>query len=89
MAESELDRWYFRGRWYSTTVASWVSGRDGLGLELDDVAPAPGRGPVLEAFRDDTTGDLTFTAYVADPLPFELVEQFIAEARHELARSSD
>ena len=46
------------------------------------------RGLVLEAFRDDTTGDLTFSAYATHPLPIELVEQFIAEARHQLALSS-
>jgi hypothetical protein len=60
-----------------------------MGLELDDVAPAPGRGTVLEAFHDDTTGELTFTAYVTDPLPLDLVEQFIVEARRRLPPIGD
>ena len=55
-----------------------------MGLELDDVAPAPGRGSVLEAFYDDRTGEMTFRAFVDDPLPFELVEKFVAEARERL-----
>jgi hypothetical protein len=47
MTNAELDRWHFGGRWYTTTLASDVHTRDGMGLELDDVAPAPGRGTVL------------------------------------------
>lgn len=74
----------FRRPLYTTTLASDVHTRDWMGLELDDVAPAPGRGTVLEAFHDDATGEVTFTAHVADPLPFELVEQFVAEARRRL-----
>lgn len=80
MTDADSDRWHFGGRWYATTLASEVLTRDGIGLELDDVASALGRGPVLEAFHDDTTGALTFTAHVTDPLPLELVEQFIGEA---------
>jgi hypothetical protein len=77
------------GRWYTTTLASDVAARDGIGLELDDVAPAPGRGLILEAFHDDTTREWTFTAHVTDPLPFELVERFIIEARARLASPAD
>ncbi len=86
VTRAEIDPWHIGGRWYSVTLASDVATRDGIGLELDDVAPAPCRGTVLEAFQDDTTGELTFTAYVTDPLPFELVEKFIAEARRRLVR---
>jgi hypothetical protein len=53
MTNAELDRWHLGGRWYTTTLASDVQTRDGMGLELDDVAPAPGRGTVLEAFHDE------------------------------------
>lgn len=81
--------WYFDCRYYVTTLTSDVSDRDGIGLALDDVAPAPGRGMVLEAFQDDSTDALTFTAHVADPLPLGLVEQFIAEARIRLAVNAD
>jgi hypothetical protein len=35
---------------------------------------------VLEAFWDDTTGLFTFTALTQEPLPFRLVEQFVADA---------
>ena len=65
----ERDEWHFGGRWYGATVASDVLTRDGLGLELDDIGPAPGRGLVLEAFRDDTTGQTTFTCLTTEPLP--------------------
>jgi hypothetical protein len=84
MTNAAAEGWHFGGRWYMTTLASDVHTRDGMGLELDDVAPAPGRGTVLEAFHDDTTGEVTFTAHVTEPLPFELVEQFLAEARRRL-----
>jgi hypothetical protein len=85
MANLDRHRWHFGGRWYSTTLACDVAARSGMGLELDDVAPAPGRGSILEAFHDDTTGQWTFTAHVTGPLPFELVEQFVIEARAQLA----
>ena len=84
MSQSESDRWHFGGRWYAMTLASDVLTRDGIGLELDDIGPAPERGQVLEAFQDDTTGEVTFTAHVAEPLPFDLVEQFVREARRRL-----
>jgi len=84
MPNTEAERWHFGGRWYTATLASSVTSRDGMGLELDDVAPAPGRGSVLEAFHDDTSGEMTFISYSTEPLPFELVEQFIVEARRRL-----
>ena len=89
MVSESRDRWFFAGRYYATTLASDVATRDGLGLELEDVGPAPGRGRVLEAFQDDTTGLFTFTAFVADPLPFPLVEQFVGEARRRLTDAGD
>lgn len=64
------------------TAFSDVATRDGYGWELDDVAPAPGRGTVLEAFLDDTTGSFTFWARGGDViLPFALVEHFVSKAR--------
>ena len=86
MHESDIsDRWHIGGRYYAVTVASDVATRDGIGLELDDVAPAPGRGLVLEVFRDDAADQqLLFTALSGDPLPLELVEQFLEEAREAL-----
>jgi hypothetical protein len=60
-----------------------------MSLELEDVAPAPGRGNVLQAFHDDTTGEMTFSSYSTEPLPFDLVEQFIVEARRLLPPVSD
>jgi hypothetical protein len=41
MTNAELDRWHFGGRWYTASLASDIHTRDGIGLELDDVAPAP------------------------------------------------
>jgi hypothetical protein len=81
MTNEAAERWHLGGRWYATTLASDVHARDGMGLELYDVAPAPGRGAGLEAFHHDASGEITFAAHVNDPLPLKLVEQFIAEAR--------
>jgi hypothetical protein len=89
MVGESRDRWFFAGRYYAATLASDVATRDGLGLELEDVGPPPGRGLVLEAFQDDTTELFTFTAFITDPLPFALVEQFVAEARRTLTKDGD
>ena len=88
MVSESRDRWFFAGRYYATTRKR-RSDTGGLGLELEDVGLAPGRGRVLEAFQHDTTGLFTFTAFVADPLPFPLVEQFVVEARRRLADGGD
>jgi hypothetical protein len=84
MTNAEWERWHFGGRWYATTLGSCVGTRDGMSLELEDVAPAPGRGTLLEAFYDDLTGEMSFIPHMTEPLPFELVEQFIAEAKEQL-----
>ena len=89
MTNPAAEQWHFGGRSYTTTLAGLVASRDGMSLELEDLAPAPGRGVVLEAFHDDVTGEMTFTYYVAEPLPFELVEEFIAEARRLLPPIGD
>ncbi len=74
--------WFFGGRYYHVIGFSDVASRDGYGWELEDVAPAPGRGTVLEAFFDDTTREFTFWARGGDVmLPFALVEHFVSEAR--------
>lgn len=76
--------WEYEGRHYEVTKFSEVSDRDGYGWELNDVAPAPSRGLICEAFLDDTTGRFTFTALTNDPLPFALVERFVTEAAIEV-----
>ena len=78
-AQNERDRWTFDGVQYEVVRASDVLTRDGYGFELWEVG-ASGRGLVLEAFLDDTTGLFTFTALTQEPLPFRLVEQFVADA---------
>jgi hypothetical protein len=72
--------WEYDDRFYAVTAVSGTGTRDGFGWELDDVAPAPGHGPVLEAFWDDGAGRFTFTSFTPDPLPFALVERFVREA---------
>ena len=81
LVADDPSRWFFSGRHYAVTQFSDVATRDGYGWEVDDVAPAPGRGTVLEAFWDDTTGEFTFWSQTDEPLPFALVEPFVAEAR--------
>jgi hypothetical protein len=79
------ERWEFDGRHYLITVFDDTSAtREGLGWELEDVAPTPGRGNVLEAFRDDNTGALTVTALTDQPLPLALVQRFVTEAERDL-----
>jgi hypothetical protein len=72
-------RWVFDGVAYEVVAASDVATRDGYGYELWELG-ASGRGMVLEAFWDDTTGQFTFTALTQEPLPFRLVEQFLQAA---------
>ena len=75
----ERDRWSFDGQHYQVTKFSDVATRDGYGFELAELGPN-GRGTVLEAFWDDTTGLFTFTALTQGPLPFRAVEQFVSDA---------
>jgi hypothetical protein len=57
-----------------------VSG-DSLDLELEDLGPGTGRGIVAIASKRDG-GDATTLQVIADhPLPIELLEQLVAEAR--------
>ncbi|RYY10534.1 MAG: hypothetical protein EON55_16150 [Alphaproteobacteria bacterium] len=76
--------WEYDGRYYVVTGFSDVATRDGYGWELEDVAPAPGRGQVFEAFYDDTTREFTFRSHTEGALPFALVERFVHEARLEV-----
>jgi hypothetical protein len=61
--------------------------RDGVYLELRDLA---GGDPVavLDAFRWEANGRITFSAYRED-VPLEVVEWFIAEARRNLVPPTD
>lgn len=81
--EHRRDDWEFGGRYYLTTMFSDLD-RDGMALEVEDVAPAPGRGQVLEIFFSDQTGDMMFTAMTTEPLPLRLIEHVVAEARRTL-----
>lgn len=71
--------WEYQGRSYLVWKVTGADDRDGLGWELEDVGPSPGRGIVLEVFTDGDAG-LTFTAFTDRPLPFELVHRFVTEA---------
>jgi hypothetical protein len=74
------DPWEYDGRHYLITAFSDGTARRGFGWELEDVAPTPGRGVILEAFQHATTGALTFTAFSDEPLPLALVVRFVTEA---------
>ena len=80
-APDHQDRWHFDDRWYLITAFSEVGSRDRFGLELEDVAPSPGKGVVLSAFYDDSTSRISISSKTADPLPLDLVEQFLEEVR--------
>jgi hypothetical protein len=74
------------GRQFEWMLASDVLFRDGLALECREHRGGQ-RFLVLEAFRDDTTGEITVSAYEKD-LPLELIELLAKTARAELALSA-
>ena len=64
---------------YRTTVGSDVS-RDGFYAELTRISN--GQIELLaEAFFNDSTSEFTFSAF-AKEIPFDVVEKFVAEAKH-------
>jgi len=65
------------GKEYEFIRASDVI-RDGMALECSEVGST--KGPILEAFWNDSTGRFTFSAF-EQHLPFELVEEFVRAAR--------
>lgn len=74
----EVERWHHGSRYY---LAWRVSTPTSMDLELDDVGPGIGRGPVAHASCDDTTGELVVRVFTDEPLPFSLAELFVSEAR--------
>ena len=78
----ETSRWLFGSREYDVTRF------DGNMWALDDVGPAPERGQVLVAFRDDVSGELYLTAFSKHTLPFDLTEQFLQAVRQDFEAST-
>lgn len=78
------DRWEYDGRHYLVDRCGDTS-KYGFGWELEDVAPTPGRGVVLEAYLEGATGTALFRSYTDQPLPLALVERFVTEAAPDLA----
>ena len=72
-------RWVLAGRHYE------VSRFDSTTWALEDVGPAPERGQVLVAFRDDLSDELHVTAFARQTLPAELVERFLLAVRDDTA----
>ncbi|MEV0766422.1 hypothetical protein [Nocardia sp. NPDC050435] len=87
MGDSE-EPWEYDGRYYTVTGFSDVDCRDGYGWELEDVAPLPNRGLVLEAFLDGTSLGFTFRAFTDQPLPLALVHRFVTEAANGIPRAT-
>ena len=58
--------------------------RDGVFWELDRV-DGQERETILEVFRADEDGSLSFAAYTACELPFSVVENLVRRARTETA----
>ena len=74
--------WHYGGRHYLLTLAST---QDSMDLELDLVGDASGdQRPVLLASCDDESQDLTLSVFTSEPLPLDLIERFIGEARTSL-----
>lgn len=74
----EAERWHIGERFYVVTFASTP---DSLDLELYDVGPAVGRGTIAIASRPDGGEAINVRLFSDGPLPIEVVEQFVAEAR--------
>ena len=70
---------------YNLLLASDVSDRDGLGLELY----GPDGSFLAEIFRDDESDAMTFTAHRALEIPFAVFEEFVSKARGELMGGLD
>jgi hypothetical protein len=79
-----MDVWEWQGRLFEVVMAS-DSGRDGMGLELTELA-AGTSAPVLEAFWHDASGRFDVNIYGSASLPFEVLERFATEARRVLPR---
>lgn len=77
----DRERWHFGGRYYALTLASTP---ETLDLELDDIGPDAGLGRVLIASTDGETGMTTLRCFTDAPLPVELLEAFLDEARRTL-----
>lgn len=84
VSQAVSPRWEYDGRFYVVWKVTDGGDRDGLGWELEDVGPAPARGIVLEIFSDDPHGVFAFTAFTDRPLPFALVNRFVATVSREL-----
>lgn len=61
---------------YRLILASDVSDRDGIGLELYDVSGAL----VAEIFRDDESGERTFNSPAGACVPLPVLEWFLSRA---------
>jgi hypothetical protein len=60
-----------------------ASSPDSSDLELEDLGPGTGRGLVAIASKRDGS-DANTLQVIADPLPIELLDQLVAEARLQL-----
>lgn len=74
------EEWIADGRYFGVTVFGDVSTRDGLGWELEDLAPAPGRGQVYEVFREDSGEVPVISSTCFQPADVGLVERFAKAA---------
>jgi hypothetical protein len=54
--------------------------RDGMFLEVWEVAQGQRDGPLAEVFHSDVTGAMTFSAYAED-IPFEAIAWLLERAR--------
>jgi hypothetical protein len=80
---SGVDVWEFDGRQFEVVMASDLD-RDGMALELTDLADESGVGPVLEAFWHDSEPGSDFIVHRSTVLPLPVIERFVEEARRRL-----
>jgi hypothetical protein len=77
----------FQGREFQIVVASDITTRDGLGVELwEDVAEEHRQ--IAEVFRSDSNGSMEFSGYERD-VPLAAIEYLLEYARETLTPHGD
>lgn len=72
----EVGRWFVDGRHH---LATWLSAPESRELELDDVGPGPGRGPVAIGSIPDDGGPPTVEVVAGAALSAEVLRRFLDE----------
>lgn len=78
-----MDVWESAGQLFEVVMASDLI-RDGMVLELTDLAQDASPGPVLEIFWSDVDNTFTFLAHRPAQVPMDILTRFVESARQRL-----